>query len=501
MVLREIERRKRTEGYHFFKPQPFQKYFDSSQALRVLIHGGNRSGKTMHAIRRMLRILSGQDIYNKLYGWEPPIRLRVCGAGMHEQVLKVLVEWFRNLTPREWLPGGEFRFNTQNGMMRTDDNGPCKGGWVEFMSYDQDPEKGSGRPLHGVVFDEAYKCGERFRNQSLARLVDDGGFAWSLETPEDGDATWSTKWYERADTKSVYMETAETVELRTNLTGETEYACFCYPTRLNKKLKKRAIEQLVKDCEGDEIQIRIRLNGEFISIGGIVYPMLRPEKHVRIGSDIGANPSWVNYLSVDPKVGVNKEHCAIWYCVGPGDSIHFYRELYCTGTMSDMMHEVRAKGRGERLAAINFDPHWDWDNQLVTKPGKEEPFNLLTSLIEAKDEAGYHDVPVIEARRDKHVWFGIDQVIEMLKPEKPDTDPQITFAPACQRLYDEMRRYSCVRQREKDPTRYRPRIRKIEDDGPDCVRIAVTSPRDYHAGYGQARIIDTREDAGYGLVW
>lgn len=454
----------------------------------------HNSGKTMHAIFRILRIMAGKDPYNETHGWKPPIHIRVCGAGMHEQVLKVLVEWFKKLTPRSWLEGNEFRFNTQTGRLPFAERGPCKGGWVEFMSYDQDPEKGSGRPLHGIAFDEAYKCGERFRNQGLARLLDHHGFAWAIETPEDGDATWSVKWYERAHNPENYADELEG--------DDVVYEAFRYPTRLNKKITEKAIRQLIRDCEGDEVQIRIRLEGDFISIGGIVYPMLKPSLHVRNGADVGVDGSWVNSIAVDPKVGVNKEHCVTWYAVGPGDSIHFYRELYCTGTMADMMHNVRAEtGPHERLASITFDPHWDWDNQLVKKPGKEEPFNLYESLVEAKDLAGYHNIDVIEARRDKHVWFGIEQVEKMLQPEKPGCHPQITFAPQCQRLYDEMRRYSCVRQKEKEPTRYRPRIRKVEDDGPDCVRIAVTSPRDYVAGYGKAEIIDTKEDAGYGLVY
>ena len=49
-------------------------------------------------------------------------------------------------------------------------------------------------------------------------------------------------------------------------------------------------------------------------------------------------------------------------------------------------------------------------------------------------------------------------------------------------MWDEMKRYKCVRPKEKDPTRHRPKLFKVDDDGPDCVRIAVTSPMEWKAG-------------------
>jgi len=489
LVVRKLQQMKRTEGYHFFEPQDYQRGFDECVAPRILIHGGNRSGKTMHVVRRALRIMEGKDPMCALRGWEPPIYVRMCGAGMTEQVLKVLVEWFRKMTPRSWLEKGEFKFNSQTGLLRFSEDGPCRGGWVEFMSYDQDPEKGSGRPLHVVVFDEAYKCSERFRNQGLSRLIDYHGMAISIETPEDGDATWSVKWYERASE------------------GDSDYEVFRYPTRKNKYLypeedRRRVspqIEQIVKDCDGDELQIRIRLDGDFVSIGGLVYQMLDRGKHVLAPEDFGVDSSWTRYVDIDP--GIRKPHRVTWHLVGPGKRVYFYRDAYIEGTMEDMCLAIRDLGGLEQYAAFNFDPHWDWDNKVAAN-AQGQPFNLQRALAEAMRKTGYGDVSLTPARKDPSMWFGIDQVAVFLRQDPASKRPNMAFSPECDKLYDEMRRYSCVRPREKEPTAHRPRIRKIDDDGPDCVRIAITSRLEYLGGtLGAGSVITEDTTDEFGIRW
>lgn len=458
-----------------------------STAHRVVVHGGNRSGKTQHAIKRTLAIMSGQDILNKMMGWEPPIYWRWSGFGMNEQVTKVIVEWFRKMTPRDWL-GGEFKYNAQTKMLRFAERGPCKGGWVEFNSYDQDPESGSGRPLHGWGADEAYKCSRRFRDQSLSRLLDYHGVAWAVETPEDGDATWSVDWYEKAKE------------------GDPDYAAFRYPTRKNKYLYvdydltkgSPAIEQIIKDCVGDEIQLRIRLDGDFISIGGIVYPILSPGKHIITPEDFGVDNSWTRYLNIDP--GLRKDHALIWSAVGPGRMVYFYRELYVGGTMEEMMLEARKAMGTERLAAVNFDCHWDWDNRTSKAKDGKTPANLKRDLRQAMDLTGFSDIDLIEAE-NRTVWSGIELVTSMLRPDPMTNKPNMAFSPECQRLNDEMRRYSCVRDKSNEPSRHNPRIRKIDDDGPDCVRIAVTCPMEWRDDFNQGVVLREVVQDEYGVAW
>lgn len=489
LVVRKVAQLKRTEGYWFYQPQDYQRSFAECLAHRVVIHGGNRAGKTQHAIKRTLDIMSGVDPLNKLMGWDPPIYWRWNGAGMEEQVRKVLVEWFRKLTPRAWCENGEFNVSQKANRLVFAERGPCRGGWCEFMSYDQDPESGSGRPLHGTGFDEAYKCSRRFRNQSLSRLLDYHGVAWSIETPEEGDATWSVEWYERAKD------------------GDPDYAAFRYPTRENKFLYpgydktqvSPAIEQIVKDCDGDEIQLRIRLDGDFISIGGVVYPMLKPEFHVKHPHEFHVDSSWTKYVDIDP--GVRKAHRVTWHLVGPGKRCYFYRQAYIVGTMEDMCVEIRKLSGKEQFAAFNFDPHWDWNNNTAKMKDGTTPFNLQSSLREAMNLAGYSEVPLMPARKDSSMWFGIDQVASMLQVDGPTGMPNLAFSPECMELYDEMRRYSCVRSKERDPSAHRPRIRKIDDDGPDCVRIAVTSPMEYLAHVGGGVVIREEIEDEFGVSW
>jgi hypothetical protein len=482
---------KRTEGYWFFEVLPYQDLFDASTANRIVVHGGNRASKTMHVVRRGLRIMSGEDPYNISRGWEPPIYLRFCGTGMTEQVQKVLVEWFRKLTPRSWLPNGEFKFNVQSGILRFDEDGPCKGGWAEFMSYDQDPNKGSGRPLHGVVFDEAYNCSMNFRQQCLSRLIDYGGFAWAVETPEEGDATWSVDWVGKSSLRTVYNEDTNSIRTVEDNEKDRAYNTFVYPTRLNRFLYKdndiskgsEAIEQIIKDCEdtpNPEVERRIRLNGEFIASSNLIYSILDAGIHWIGAKKFGVDNSWTNYLAVDP--GINKDHALMWYKVGPGRRFFFYRELYVSGPMDEMFKAaLKAMEPGERIAAVNFDCHWDHDNRTATTKDGQRPVNLKRDLEDAMRESGWSHIDLIESE-NRPVESGFDVVRIMLRPNQVTQEPDMVFSRECVRLWEEMKKYRYVRERTKYPVRHKPKPRKIDDDGPDCVRIAVTTPSEYLGG-------------------
>ena len=520
LILRQLHQLQRKEGYHFVTPQFYQEAFSNSIARRIVLHGGNRSGKNNIAEWRTLRIMCGMDPYNKAFGWEPPIYGRWCGVGMKEQVLKVIVAWFKKLTPRKWFKSGDWEFNSQTNLIQFADDGPCKGGWIELMSYDQDPNKGTGRPLHFVVFDEAYACSVGFRQVALSRLYDYHGFAWALETPEEGDATWSPQWVDRSGTRSVYMydaltkitsedEAKKSIEIRVDDAKDGDYATFCFPTRLNKWLYKDkeyakgspAIAQIEKDAEdapNPDNELRIRLNGEFISIGGVIYPVLDAKIHVMTSDKFRVDNTWTKYLNVDP--GKNKEHALVWCAVGPGKRVYFYRELYISGTMDEMMIEARKVMGTERIQALNFDPHWNYEDQTVKARDGKTAFNLQTDLRQAMDETGFSHIDLIPAEiRTRESAFDVIRV--KLRPHQLTGVPDIAFSPECTRLWSEMKGYRYARDKAKDPIRYKPKVREIDDDGPDCVRIAITSGVEYLGLTGVIHVPSHVEVDEYGFAW
>lgn len=446
IVADELRRRLRTDGGEMFEAQGYQAAFFEHTSKRVLAHGGNRSGKTR---------CCAQYIYEKLVGKRGgvgPFHWRACGSGWEEHVEKVLVPMFERIIPRRFLEGDKFNYSSRSHMLFFKD-----GSDLEFMSFDQDPEKGAGRPLHGVWLDESYACSKRFRDQCLARLLDYHGEMIASLTPEDGDASWEIEWYEKARS------------------GDPDYQSFRFPTRENKYISKEGIAQLIRDCGDDEVQIAIRLDGDFASVGGKIYPSLKALFHVKHSHEVGVSEDWVRFIAIDP--GVSKAHALLWGAVGPGNHIHFYRELSMGGEIGPLCDTIR------RFSALdgpifNFflDGHWDWDNRVAAMGDSHEPLNIEREFIK-------HGIPVVKAPRDIRNWIGIDQVRQRLRPDPITHMPQITFDPECQQTWWEMTHYSQIRPGKNDPSRHNPRIRKVDDDFCDCVRIAITSNPVFMGGW------------------
>ena len=64
---------------------------------------------------------------------------------------------------------------------------------------------------------------------------------------------------------------------------------------------------------------------------------------------------------------------------------------------------------------------------------------------------------------------------ERLKVDPISQRPLITFEPELDRTWYEMTHYAQVNPKKVSPNRHNPRIRKVDDDFCDCVRIAITS--------------------------
>lgn len=475
--MNEIKRRQREEGLRFYKPFPYQEAFHRSNKPRRVVNGGIRAGKTMSIINDIVwRMTDTHPFHQNL---PIPQYWRLCSAGMEEAVSKVLVEWCYKLIPREYLEGDDFNYSQKTHVLRFKN-----GGFMEFMSYDQEESKGAGRPLHGVFFDESRNCGERFRRQCLARLVDFGGVAIAGGCPEDG-LTWEYEWYERAKN------------------GHPDYGAYPFPTVENLTLAPEDIERMKDDLDHDEKLIRIYLYGDFLSIGGLVYPSLGTHIHRCTAAEFGVQPNWPIYVSIDP--GISKAHAVAWAAIGPGGQKHFYRARKIgmeteTQTMIELALGIRDVSRDERISGFTFDPHWDWNNRVVRSSDGTAPFNLEAELRKALDKVGYSNVPLLPARRDQRIWFGIDQVRSQLRIQSPFARPLITFGPDTDELWWEMTHYMCVTPKKNDPDRHAPRIRKVDDDFCDCVRILVTTDGvDYNAEVGGVSLPSLVSVDEYGL--
>jgi len=484
----ELRRWREEEFLRFYRPQSYQLAFHESVAHRRLSHGGVRSGKTLTNLVDIVWRCMGLDFGTSWATWTPsflhsiktPQYWRVAGPGMQEHVLKVLIEWLRKICPRDTLEGDRFNYSTQTHQLRWKN-----GSWIEAMSYDQEEGKGAGRPLHGYLLDESHKAPKYFRKQCNNRLIDFDGLGFASGCPEDG-ITWEYDWYDKAHN------------------GDPDTQAYQFPTIENKYLPKGAIERIKKDYDFDERILRVVLYGDFVAIGGLIYEMLHSSIHKREAKDIGVQPDWPIYVSIDP--GIQKAHAVIWGAVGPGRQFHVFREASIgrdtqTQTMKELAWAIRDKSRDERIHGFCFDPNWNWNNRVATNK-LDEPYNLERELRTALKEVGYEDVPLIPARKDRVAWFGIDEVKKYLRSNETIKRPLLTFSHDVPETWQQMASYQCIPQKQTQQNDHRPRIRKVDDDFCDAVRYLLTSPGVEYVGYGGGGVVlsEVVEDE-YGVAW
>lgn len=462
------------EKAEFYSPMPVQEQFHRSEAKRIMLAGGVRSGKTRAVGQELYWWLTGTHPFKKTP--PPPVYARWAGSGMEEHVQKVLVEMMRQIIPRNVLEGDKFNYSKDGNMLRFKN-----GSWLEFMSFDQDPSKGAGRALHIAGLDDL-GCPKRFMEQTSNRLTDFNGVLIRSICPEDGIVGWEYDWLERASS------------------GELGYEKFKMISTENPYLSKEGLAQLLADIGDDEIQRRIRIEGDFLEIGGAIYPMIRRDVHHKTAAEVCSRfgvpwDQWTKYVAIDP--GINKDHAVLWGAVGPGGHIHFYRELSISGPIHpDLKQAIRTKSGLERIAGFRIDGHWDWDNRTGVSADGVSALNLHREFF--LEPA----MPVMKAPLDIKMWLGIDQVKARLRPDPTTGWPGITFEPDLVETWDEMVRYSCVPPKKSEPTRHAPKIRKVDDDFPDCVRIFVTSDLTFEGIFSP--YVNMRSDVmtdDYGIGW
>jgi len=470
LLVRELQRRMKEERASFYQPNIHQLAFHKATEKYRLVHGGNRGGKTECVCEETHWCASGKHPYKEVP--PPPTHYVVCGDGMTEQVDRVLVQKFREIVPRETLKGGEWKSAWSDKYHTLT---YANGSTIHFMSYDQDVGKLSGVSLDGAVLDESCNASENFWKELNARLIDRNGWAVFAVTPIYG-LTWEYKFYERAKT-------------------DPDVAVFRLPTRDNiANLSADGIAALESQIGDDENERRIRLEGDFLAIGGLIYPILDPRLHRKTGAEVGMNDSWSKYLAIDP--GINKDHVVLWGAVGPGRHIHFYRELYVSGPIHpDLKAEIRTASGLDRMEGFRLDGHWDWDNRTARSAADQDKY-----LNIEKEFFIPPALPVIKAPVDIRRWQGIDHVRTMLRPDPTTQKPLITFSPECERAWYEMTHYMCVPPGPGSENRHNPRIRKVDDDAPDCVRIFVTSDLQYTGGALFMPVSHVVVDE-YGLAW
>ena len=466
-IAQEQARRFREEKLRYFKPQEQQLPFLISQALTRIIHGGNRSGKTEVIIAEVIYWATGTHPYRDTP--IPPLRIRVCGASW-PHIGRVVLRKFKQLCPREYLRGGSWERGFTKNLADMEEPATltfANGSIVQFMTYEQRPEKFSGDDLDLVVEDE--EPTEAIHVENIMRLTDRNGSMIVAFTPDNG-ITWI---YEQEIVPILEGDIGRFSD------GRPKAELFQFLTELNPYVSTEAIEERKRKFASDPELLAIKTRGEFVNLGGAIFRTLRPDVHVVDDFEIDhAFPLWPRCVAIDP--APSKSHAALWCALDPRREsmiegkhpVYVYRELQFDAGLriSDFCDQVKRLSRGQYISFWPIDPHWDWTN----KAGEVE-LNIYREFA--------NHLPVYPGGENKNEIY-YELIKDRLLWDKLTFKSGLyIFGGACPKLVKQMKALARVRPRDpqKMSTDDMP-VRKVNDDLIDCLGLALSDAFAYDLG-------------------
>ncbi|MBT9165055.1 MAG: hypothetical protein DDT23_01066 [candidate division WS2 bacterium] len=375
--------------------------FHISKAKTRALLGGNRSSKTYSHVQDYAMQFVG-DVPKSLsevvpqHRLDPTRKLRFCMEDYPNSFTKVVYPYIQQLIPSDAVSD----VVKDSGRIRAITN--TKGGFIEFMYYDQETTKHGGTSRHAVGYDE--EPPESIRDEGLMRLVDtDGEETFSL-TPVSGALRYL---YD-----DIYLRRGREVEKNYDLImndkgvivdayagemtdktipgGDPEIDVFFACIFDNIAIKKHAAIRILQKFDKDEMIMRAK--GHFMFLSGLVYKQYSDAIHL-----IEPFTDWFEgvykddytlYVAIDPHP--RTPHAVLFLCVRR-DGLHFIvDEMFSDCTAPELVEGIKSKCRGKIPEYIIIDP-------IASAPDPSTKSCLRTDLI----DFGLNTPYPIAASKDK----------------------------------------------------------------------------------------------------
>jgi hypothetical protein len=203
-----------------------------------------------------------------------------------------------------------------------------------------------------------------------------------------------------------------------------------------------------------EEERKIRLNGEFVSLHGLVYKEFA-DRPPYVIEPFDLPDDWTIYMGMDPHL---RTETGVLFCaVNREGDLFVVDELFTDGLISDISQKILHKldGRTPFLSLID--------------PSSKQPNPV--SGVSIRDEFARHGIMTREARKD--VGAGIYRVREYLKLDSVYKKPRLFIFNSCRRLRYEFMHYvwDDDYRRINDTQKQSPR--KKDDHLLDCLRYVI----------------------------
>ena len=285
-----------------YKPSPKQEAFHKMPNKARLYVGGNRSGKSLGSTIEGIWWVTKTHPWRKLP--DEPVRGRVVAVDFLNGVDKIILPLWKQWLPKKYLINGSWEdsYSRERHVLTLNN-----GGFVEFMSQDQDLDKFAGSSRHFIHFDE--ECPKTIWQECLARLVDTDGDWWMSQTPVQG-----MEWiYD-----DVYLPAKE---------GTKDIGIVEASMEDNPSLSKDAINRYMESLSEEERLIR--RNGQYINLGGTVFPDFSPVTHCIPKGQFKLTSKHRIVRTMDS--GYTNPTAWLWLAIDEDGTITVFKEHYKAG--------------------------------------------------------------------------------------------------------------------------------------------------------------------------
>lgn len=437
-ILDEI----RYQEYHQL-PWSFRPYthtdqpaFVDSDGRRIILLGGNRSGKSecgaVKASRYMLQCPRKWDDDKPKTFWIVGETFEVIGETIWKPKLK-------SMLPSVEIASISYVNKAKDwpSMVR------LKNGWdIIFKPHEQGREAFQGAAIRGCWCDE--QCPEDILGEIFARCVDYSAPVWMTLTPINPDPFLEERYAEQPDGWEWYRLDID--DTRKSRGGHNE-------------------DSVVDDWlnEIPEQFYDTRKKGEFFGFQGAVYPGFNRRVHVCEPFDIPAG--WERVCGID--FGFNNPFVCLWIAIDEdGDWYVFHEHRAEKRNIDYHAAQIQAVDEWAVPHKHNLTRFWDpGDTANVTLNGRD---------YRASGRAELRERGIDGQNAKKDIIRGIERLAGMLKVRE-NGEPRLHIFSSCKGLIREMASYrwpSKTKTGNKNPD---DRPMKVDDHGPDALRYAVFS--------------------------
>ena len=385
-----------------YVPSPKQLLFHKDTNPDRLYIGGNRSGKSLGSTIEAIWWLTHTHPYRETP--EGPIRGRVVAVDFLNGVDKIILPLYKQWLPKSYLINGSWSdsYSRERHVLTLNN-----GSFVEFMSQDQDLDKFAGSSRHFIHFDE--ECPKSVYQECIARLVDTNGVWWMSQTPVQG-----MEWiYD-----DIYMPAKE---------GKKKIGIVEATMQDNPTLSKDAIERFMAELTEEERQIRTK--GQYVHLGGSVFPDFTPSTHcLEKGS---FRPTTQHRIIRTMDSGYTNPTVWLWLAVDEDNNVTVFKE-----------HYAAKKTVAEHAAIVNQitkDMERDFGVKVWLTTGdpaiKQTKEHTGTSILQEYQRAGIY-IAVDMIPKDRRI--GLERIRQYMKWNKKSKRPHLMITDDCPHLIAEL---------------------------------------------------------------